>query len=71
MLIGCCTGTDRHGWSLLPVIVKSHDDLRQEEAVSQMLRQFDKIFREGDAGVWLRPYEVGILIMLQVYDGYL
>jgi hypothetical protein len=50
------------GWSLLPIIVKANDDLRQEEAVSQMIRQFDRILRDADAGVWLKPYEVCAVI---------
>jgi hypothetical protein len=55
------------GWSLLPIIVKANDDLRQEEAVSQMIRQFDRILRDADAGVWLKPYEVCAIMMLAVY----
>mmetsp|Transcript_16105 Transcript_16105/g.22708 ORF Transcript_16105/g.22708 Transcript_16105/m.22708 type:complete len:842 (+) Transcript_16105:29-2554(+) len=51
-------GESREGWMLLPVIVKANDDLRQEQAVSQMVKSLHKIFVEGDVGVWLRPYEI-------------
>jgi hypothetical protein len=51
----------------LPIIVKANDDLRQEEAVSQMIRQFDRILRDTDAGVWLKPYEVCAVMMLFCY----
>jgi hypothetical protein len=44
------------GWRLMPVIVKSNDDLRQEQFVSQLLFQFDSIFKAAKLPVWLRPY---------------
>lgn len=44
------------GWRLLPVIVKSGDDLRQEQFAVQLIRLFWNIFRELDVSVWLRPY---------------
>lgn len=40
----------------MPVIVKSNDDLRQEQFVSQLLRQFQSIFAEAMVPVWVRPY---------------
>ncbi|KAG5179048.1 phosphatidylinositol 4-kinase-like protein [Tribonema minus] len=48
----------REGWRLFPIIVKANDDLRQEQAVSQMVESLHRIFTEGDVGVWLRPYEI-------------
>ncbi|CAM9117273.1 unnamed protein product [Chrysoparadoxa australica] len=45
-------------WCLMPVIVKSNDDLRQEQAVSQLLKQFESIFKSGDVGVYVRSYEI-------------
>jgi phosphatidylinositol 4-kinase B len=46
------------GWRLLPVIVKSDDDLRQEQLASQMIRQFAKVFAESKLPVFIRPYDV-------------
>lgn len=46
------------GWRLLPVIVKSNDDLRQEQLAAQLIRQFAKVFDEGKVPVFLRPYDV-------------
>ncbi|OQS03164.1 phosphatidylinositol kinase (PIK-J), partial [Thraustotheca clavata] len=45
-------------WRLLPVIVKSNDDLRQEQFASQLIRQFYQVFREAKLPVFLRPYDV-------------
>ncbi|TYZ64661.1 hypothetical protein PybrP1_002507 [[Pythium] brassicae (nom. inval.)] len=46
------------GWRLLPVIVKSNDDLRQEQLAAQLIKQFAKVFEEGKLPVFLRPYDV-------------
>lgn len=46
------------GWRLVPFIVKSHDDLRQEQIAAQLLKQFTDIFKEEKVGVWMRPYEI-------------
>jgi hypothetical protein len=46
------------GWRLLPVIVKSDDDLRQEQLASQLIKQFAKVFEEFQVPVFLRPYDV-------------
>lgn len=46
------------GWRLLPVIVKSDDDLRQEQLASQLIRQFAKVFEEFQVPAFLRPYDV-------------
>ncbi|KAF0690437.1 Aste57867_18169 [Aphanomyces stellatus] len=45
-------------WRLLPVIVKSNDDLRQEQFASQMIRQFATVFTDAKLPVFLRPYDV-------------
>lgn len=42
----------------MPVIVKSNDDLRQEQFVSQLLREFQHIFRAARVPVWVRPYDI-------------
>jgi hypothetical protein len=46
------------GWRLMPIIVKSNDDLRQEQFVSQLLFQFDSVFKAAGLPVWLRPYDI-------------
>ncbi|GLD99179.1 hypothetical protein PINS_up007897 [Pythium insidiosum] len=50
--------SDCPGWRLLPVIVKSNDDLRQEQLASQLIRQFSKVFTEAKLPVFVRPYDV-------------
>ncbi|KAG7394826.1 Phosphatidylinositol 4-kinase beta [Phytophthora boehmeriae] len=46
------------GWRLLPVIVKSDDDLRQEQLALQLIRQFANVFEEFKVPVFVRPYDV-------------
>ncbi|TDH67331.1 hypothetical protein CCR75_003133 [Bremia lactucae] len=46
------------GWRLLPVIVKSDDDLRQEQLALQLIHQFAKVFEESKVPVFIRPYDV-------------
>jgi len=46
------------GWRLLPVIVKSGDDLRQEQLASQVIFQMHHILKQGRVGCWLRPYNI-------------
>ena len=46
------------GWRLVPVIIKSHDDLRQEQFASQLLQQMAAIWKAADVPVWLRPYDI-------------
>ncbi|GMF21252.1 unnamed protein product [Phytophthora lilii] len=49
---------DHPGWRLLSVIVKSNDDLRQEQFAAQLIAQCDRIFREYALPLSLRPYNV-------------
>ncbi|KAI9914250.1 hypothetical protein PsorP6_004965 [Peronosclerospora sorghi] len=46
------------GWRLVPVIVKSDDDLRQEQLAVQLIHQFAKVFEENQVPVYIRPYDV-------------
>jgi phosphatidylinositol 4-kinase len=46
------------GWRLVPVIIKSHDDLRQEQFASQLLQQMAAIWKAAATPVWLRPYDI-------------
>lgn len=40
------------------MIVKSRDDLRQEQFAAQLIRQFDTIFRDAKLDLWMRPYDI-------------
>ena len=44
------------GWRLVPIIVKSNDDLRQEQFVSQLMKQIHKSFQRERVPVWLASY---------------
>lgn len=44
------------GWSVLPVIAKSFDDMRQEVFVLQGLRLCQLIFQKHNVDMWLRYY---------------
>ncbi|KAF0682459.1 Aste57867_25411 [Aphanomyces stellatus] len=46
------------GWRLVPVIVKSNDDLRQEQFAAQLIAQCHKIFMDAHLPLSLRPYAV-------------
>lgn len=45
-------------WRLIPAIVKTGDDLRQEALAYQLLRQFQAIFQQERVPLWIRPYAV-------------
>lgn len=49
---------DLQGWRLIPVIIKSGDDLRQEQVVSQLMFQIYFILQTRKVGCWLRPYGI-------------
>jgi len=46
------------GWRLLPVLLKSNDDLRQEQLASQLIQRMSVILAKGKVPVWLCPYEI-------------
>jgi len=46
------------GWKIQSVIVKSGDDLRQEQLAIQLIHLFHNIFTESEIPLWLRPYSV-------------
>ncbi|KDO35761.1 hypothetical protein SPRG_18902 [Saprolegnia parasitica CBS 223.65] len=46
------------GWRLIPVIVKSNDDLRQEQFAAQLIQQCHKVFVDANSPLTLRPYDV-------------
>ena len=45
-------------WKLLRIIVKSGDDLRQEQFAMQLISQIDQIFKKKKLNIWLKPYEI-------------
>mmetsp|Transcript_33658 Transcript_33658/g.51948 ORF Transcript_33658/g.51948 Transcript_33658/m.51948 type:complete len:273 (+) Transcript_33658:2878-3696(+) len=45
-------------WKLLRVIVKSNDDVRQEQFAMQLISTFDQIFKLKKLDLWLKPYEI-------------
>lgn len=46
------------GWKLLPVIVKSNDDLRQEQCAAQLVRRMHQILQASSVDFYLRPYDI-------------
>jgi len=46
------------GWSLLPVLIKSNDDLRQEQLAAQLIQRMALILARGRVPVWLYPYDI-------------
>jgi phosphatidylinositol 4-kinase B len=49
---------DLPGWRLLPVLVKSNDDLRQEQLASQLIYRIALILARERIPVWVCPYEI-------------
>ncbi|CAI2382885.1 unnamed protein product [Moneuplotes crassus] len=45
-------------WKLLRLIVKSGDDLRQEQFAMQLICQIDQIFKKKKLNIWLKTYEI-------------
>eukprot|EP01084_Bolivina_argentea_P224279 379308_1 len=46
------------GWRLLPVIIKSCDDLRQEQLAAHFIMECHRALQEEKVPVWLRPYDI-------------
>merc|ERR1712137_921802 len=46
------------GWRLLPVLIKSNDDLRQEQLASQLIYRMALILARERIPVWLCPNEI-------------
>lgn len=46
------------GWKLLPVLVKSNDDLRQEQLAAQLIYKMAVILAREKVSVWLYNYEI-------------
>ncbi|KAJ3090212.1 Phosphatidylinositol 4-kinase pik1alpha (PI4-kinase)(PtdIns-4-kinase) [Quaeritorhiza haematococci] len=45
-------------WKLIPVIVKSGADLRQEQLALQLIGEMQRIWKEADVPVWVYYYKV-------------
>eukprot|EP00347_Sterkiella_histriomuscorum_P016779 403351884 len=45
-------------WRLIKIIVKSNDDMRQEQFAMQLITQFDQIFKIKKLNLWLKTYEI-------------
>ena len=46
------------GWRLLPILIKSNDDLRQEQLASQIIHRMAAILSRRKVPVWLYPYDI-------------
>lgn len=46
------------GWRLMPILIKSNDDLRQEQLASQLIQRMATILARARVPVWLFPYEI-------------
>jgi len=45
-------------WRLMPILIKSNDDLRQEQLASQLIYRMATILAKEKIPVWLCPYEI-------------
>ena len=45
-------------WKLIKIIVKSNDDVRQEQFAMQLISQIYQIFKLKKLKLWLKPYEI-------------
>eukprot|EP00584_Thalassiosira_punctigera_P016787 CAMPEP_0172560430 /NCGR_PEP_ID=MMETSP1067-20121228/88654_1 /TAXON_ID=265564 ORGANISM="Thalassiosira punctigera, Strain Tpunct2005C2" /NCGR_SAMPLE_ID=MMETSP1067 /ASSEMBLY_ACC=CAM_ASM_000444 /LENGTH=1363 /DNA_ID=CAMNT_0013350221 /DNA_START=178 /DNA_END=4266 /DNA_ORIENTATION=- len=54
----CSVYGSNPGWRLLPILIKSNDDLRQEQLASQLIQRMALILAKSRVQVWLYPYEI-------------
>lgn len=45
-------------WDLQAVIVKSHDDVRQEVFIMELISFYEEVFRLAGLAIWLRSYKI-------------
>ncbi|MBW0484677.1 hypothetical protein O181_024392 [Austropuccinia psidii MF-1] len=45
-------------WNLVSLIVKTGADLRQEELITQLIKEFGSIWKEEECDVWVRYYRI-------------
>ncbi|VDP17705.1 unnamed protein product [Soboliphyme baturini] len=48
-------------WKLLPVIIKTGDDLRQELLAYQILCELKNIWEEEHVPLWVKPYRISVI----------
>ena len=48
-------------WEARPIIVKGHDDLRQELLAMQIIKKSKELLEEAQVSVYLRPYDILIV----------
>jgi hypothetical protein len=54
----CSVYGSHPGWRLLPILIKSNDDLRQEQLASQLIQRMATILAKARVPVWIFPYEI-------------
>lgn len=50
--------SNRPGWDLSGIIVKSNDDLRQESFIMQLIELCQEAFQEAELELWMLPYRI-------------
>jgi Phosphatidylinositol 3- and 4-kinase len=50
--------SNRPGWDLSGIIVKSNDDLRQEAFIMQLIELCQEAFQEAELELWILPYRI-------------
>jgi len=45
-------------WRLLPILIKSNDDLRQEQLVAQVINCISNVLAKANILIWLYPYDI-------------
>lgn len=45
-------------WKLLQFIVKSNDDVRQEQFAMQLISQMGQIWQKNKLSLWIKTYEI-------------
>jgi Phosphatidylinositol 3- and 4-kinase len=48
-------------WKARPIIIKAHDDLRQEQLAMQIIKKIKQIFEKENVNVYIRPYDILII----------
>lgn len=49
---------DRPNWRLLPLIVKTGADLRQEQFALQLISEIERIWKEAGLSIWLKRFNI-------------
>jgi phosphatidylinositol kinase/protein kinase (PI-3 family) len=54
----CSAQGNNPNWRLLPILIKSNDDLRQEQLASQLIHCMASILANAHVPSWLYPYDI-------------